>query len=392
MLAKKLFLLAGIILLLVPMTSFVNSSAANADGPFAYPGPFGPYDEDIVTVACAQIEAVHGDTTTTLEKMKSSVIQAAEKGADIIVFAELILNICDRFSNPGCSNLDMAEPFPGPSSLEMEKLASDLDVYIVYGFYEKDNSDPSIVYNSAAIIGPNGAIDVYRKIHPTPLENVKRGYQPVAFQTPWGPVGVSICWDSYIGGELARTYALMGCRLMLNPTLLYDAGGQREQAPVELACRSCENQLFIATTNHVGPSPFGPIYHGESTIIGPKGFTITPFTYAGPASDSDDELIIATLDLTHTDRIRDVGCTFAEASKQSEPLFLPQLWSDLWGKTNGELETANQELETLRLENKELSQTASVDKLMITMLSIAAGVLLLAAIAFGILAFRKKKS
>ena len=188
--AKILFLLIGITLLLTPMTALLSSGTANADGPFAYPGPFGPYEEDEVTIACVQMGQVWGSTPATLEKMKGYLVQAAEKGADIIVFPEKVIHYCDRANKPECTHNDVAEPLPGPSSLEIAELTKKYGVYAIYGFLEQDESDPSKIYNTAAIVGPEGIIGGYRKIHPGFPERVARGSQPVAFDTPWGPVGV----------------------------------------------------------------------------------------------------------------------------------------------------------------------------------------------------------
>jgi len=393
---KTLFLIIGITLLLVPMTTFLNSGTANADGPFEYPGPFGPYEEDEVTIACVQMGPVWGSTPATLEKMKGYLIQAAEKGADIIVFPEKVLNSCDRANNPDCTHKDVAEPLPGPSSLEIAELTRKYGVYAIYGFLEQDESDSSKIYNTAAIIGPEGIIGGYQKIHPGFPEKVERGRQPVAFDTPWGPVGVGICYDNYGNPELARTYALMGCRILINPTSLYKAANMTDQTITMLSSRAGENFLFIATANKVGRDSSGDLpQSGKSTIIGPKGISYTPTFYAGPASEDDEELLIATLDLKDSDTIRNLACTFNVYPDWGEPSFLPQMWADLWGtadeelaEANEQLESVNNQLETLQQDYEKSLETTSQT---ITILGIVAAVLLLATIAFGVLAFRKRK-
>ena len=60
--------------------------------------------------------------------------------------------------------------------------------------------------NSNVIFEPDGTYRVHRKLKPTGSERVvwgdaDKGYFPVT-QTPWGPIGALICWESYM--PLAR--------------------------------------------------------------------------------------------------------------------------------------------------------------------------------------------
>jgi hypothetical protein len=267
-------------------------------------------------------------------------------------------------------------------------------MYIVYGFQEHDNSEPSKLYNSAAIVGPEGLIGVYHKtgVH---FKGWQKGYEPFMFETPWGPVGVSICYDTYMIPELARIYAMNGCRLILNPTATPSVGGSKHMMASALQSRVWEDALFIASANLVGPSE-NLDYFGNSTIIGvPENILAEPKYYAGPASSTEEELIVATVDLSASDRMREFTATFQINPFLGEPDFLPDTWANLYGtrvtpSTGKQVETANGELETLRQDYQKALQTASAAKQTTLIVSIIAGVLLSGIIVLVIVAFRKK--
>jgi len=359
----------------------------------SYPGPFRPYEKDIITVACAQITPVYGDKDATFEKMKKYIVEAGEKGADLLLFPETVLNNCGRI--PSCDVDELSEPFPGPVSDEIGKMAKQYNMYVVYGFVEK-NPDPTLrPTNSSAIIGPDGSpIDVYRKVHLEYISNLERGRRPVAFNTPWGPIGVATCYDNYQYPELARTYTLMGSRLLLNVTAAMEFKGFAEQYLYTLKTRAMENWMFVASCNRVGPRAYGPPDFGQSVILGLGKMNYTPVYLAGPASRTEEELIIATFNLKMSHGWRALARQFEENENQGEPDFQPQMWAEVWGTLaqppiSEEMEAANQELASLRSENERLSQKASTSGQTATIAGIAAGIFLL--IGLGVMVFRRRK-
>ena len=376
------------VLLVIPI--ILCAIPAYADGPFAYPGPFGPYEEDIVTVACGQLLPVYGNNEATIGKMEMMIEEAAGLGVKIMVFPEMTLGVC-KFRDETCSREGIAETLPGPISSEIEKLTKKYSMWVVYGFIEKDASDATKLYNSAAIIGPDGVIGSYKKMFPTRVEEVIRGRQPVAFDTPWGPVGIGICFDNYQFPELARTYALMGCRLLLNPTAITVGAGSPPTMVNGLYCRAAENFMFVASANRVGSRGYIDDA-GQSLIVGPKKMCYEQIHYA-LASEDKEEVIVATIDLRYSDEMRELGCQFQEAPLQGEPLFLPEMWVDLWGGASqdelaakeDELTTKTNELEEAQKENSRLTQNFYIA-------ATVAGVLLLGCIGLGLaLAVKKRK-
>ncbi|MEK7107169.1 MAG: carbon-nitrogen hydrolase family protein [Patescibacteria group bacterium] len=82
--------------------------------------------------------------------------------------------------------------------------AREFDSYLVFPTYERGER-PDILYNSAALIGPEGLIGVYRKTHPFPTERLEGGgwttpgSQPCCLETSIGRIGIVICYDGDFG-------------------------------------------------------------------------------------------------------------------------------------------------------------------------------------------------
>lgn len=91
---------------------------------------------------------------------------------------------------------------PGPETDALAEAAKKYGIYLSIGFSERDQTGGTL-YNSNLIFNPDGSLGpVKRKLKPTGSERVvwgdaNKGYFPVA-DTPWGPAGCLICWESYM--------------------------------------------------------------------------------------------------------------------------------------------------------------------------------------------------
>ncbi len=260
--------------------------------------------ENPVTVACVNLKPAGEDKAATLKSIKEYTVQASREGANIILFPELALTAVP----PEELVPEFAETIPGPSTEEMAKIAAQHNVYVIFGMLERDKKHPSIVYNAAAVIAPTGILGAYRKTHPfLPFETNERGREYPIFETRYGPIGIGICYDTYCFPEVCRNYAIRGVRLYLNPTGIFyglECGDDvAELYMTILGARSIENQMFLASANVVGkvdiPEIGGEItMFGKSVILGPKPGYSSYQIFAGPASDTEEEIVIATLDLS----------------------------------------------------------------------------------------------
>ena len=258
----------------------------------------------VITVGCANFEAVCGDKATTLEKMSSVVRDAAHQGCDLVVLPELALNSwgtcadCASRHAPCAWHLEEAELVHGPSATTIARLARELDIHVIYGFAERDPEDDGVLYNSAAVIAPDGVLGSYRKIHlgiPLETDRFTPGTSLPVFETRLGPIGVQICYDFYNGPELSRILALKGARLLVNPTGRGDLPRAAQNLRHMTLVRAQENLVYAASSNRVGTSHRDSAWAGGSVIGGPSfpGFGRV-LAEAGRA----EELIVASLNFT----------------------------------------------------------------------------------------------
>jgi len=256
-----------------------------------------------VAIACVNYRTIWGDKRRNLEKIMDFVADAAKRGADIILFPELALTGYAIGDSP--MHKDNAEIIPGPSTEAIADLTRRYNVYVVFGMVEKPQDKPDVLYNSAAVIGPEGVIGAYRKLMPfgDEMSWCKKGTEPFAFNTPWGLVGVSICYDSYMFPELARYYAALGSRIYLNVTAIGPFYGWKPYYMNQLKARAIENMMVVASANLVGKD-LQTEYQGGSLVVGPSEKEHEVLFHSGPASADKEEVIMATVDLTSSDRMR----------------------------------------------------------------------------------------
>jgi predicted amidohydrolase len=263
------------------------------------------YKQSIVKIAVVNFEPVitgsKPDKAATLEKIISLSIKAAKQGANIIVFPELALTSYTGFSLKDV--YELSEPIPGPSTNTVQEVASKYNVYIAFGMIERRYSK---LHNSVPFIGPEGVLGVYRKVHLAKFaeEWATPGDSYPLIQTPWGPIGIGICYDNYCFPEVPRIYALRGARIHLNVTAFPqfpDANDYWDFYITTLGARSIENNMFIASANMVGKQ--GDFeYFGHSIIIGPKPGKMGYQIYAGPLG-KEEGVAMAELNLSVLDNL-----------------------------------------------------------------------------------------
>lgn len=270
------------------------------------------YEKDIITVAVVNFKVNTKDKENNLRRIMGFAEAAAKSGADLVLFPELCTMGYDYYGNGDIElkeKISTAETLDGDTCASISKIAQKYGIYIVFGMAEKLYPESTVMYNSAVAIGPTGVIGSYQKIHPFESERrwFAKGERPFMFETPWGPISLGICYDTYQFPEIMRHYVAKGSRLYLNPTAVVeeiDKTGSR-QAFINYYAPTLEygvlcNTIFIASANLTGYDG-GIFFGGGSAIIGPKitAFFETDFTYyAGQKDNLQEGIYSAALDLT----------------------------------------------------------------------------------------------
>ena len=191
-------------------------------------------------IAIVQKTPVFMDKYKTIKLAASTVIEAANNGAELVVFTEAFIPGYPTWVwrlRPG-GDWDLSEQLhqkllnnavvmQSDDLLPLYEVAKEYNVTIVCGIEERDSKlSQSTLYNSVLIIGPDGEVqNKHRKLMPTNPERMVWGFGDASglkvVDTPVGRIGTLLCWENYM--PLAR-YALyaQGVEVYIAPT--YDSG------------------------------------------------------------------------------------------------------------------------------------------------------------------------
>lgn len=210
-----------------------------------------------VRIASCSIYPKKWDKAFNWKQIHAFVTRAAEAGAEVVVTPEgvlegYVINQVNEVQDPQTKAklvqqfVDLGEPLHGPYIRKARALADDLSIYLVMGFLEKKDD---LLFNSAVLIDPEGNIaGLYRKTHFAQGYTINPScYQPgneyPVFDTPFGKVGMMICYDRQLP-EPARILALKGARILLAPS--YGSYGEDDGwNTILLRTRAYENRCAL---------------------------------------------------------------------------------------------------------------------------------------------------
>ncbi len=204
--------------------------------------------------------------------------------------------ITDRDSDPVVSGL--------------RGLARELGVWILIGsaIVRSGIADDARAANRAVLVDDQGqVVETYDKLHVFDVDlpggetwresaAVRPGDRAVVAQTPWGGLGLSICYDVRFP-HLYRALARSGAALIAVPAAFTVPTGEAHWETL-LRARAIETGCFILAPAQGGPHEDGRRTWGHSTVVGPWGEVIAR------RDDDTPGVLLATLDLDAVDRAR----------------------------------------------------------------------------------------
>lgn len=256
-----------------------------------------------VRAACIQITAgreIGPNVTRALELMAD----AKAAGADLIALPE---------------NATMIEPVPAqaldkalpetehPGLSAFSEFARDNDVWVLIGSLSIRDPHAEKIANRSFLIDASGAIAArYDKLHLFDVnlhddewyresDNIRPGSEAVVAPTPWGVMGLTICYDLRFP-QLYRALAHAGAGLLTVPSAFTVTTGKAHWH-VLMRARAIETGCFVLAPAQWGDHAEGRKTFGHSLIVNPWGEIVAE------APDGEG-VITADLDLAEVARAR----------------------------------------------------------------------------------------
>lgn len=181
---------------------------------------------------------------------------------------------------------ETAEPEGGPSSRMLSALAKELNIVIIGGSISEAAGDR--VYNTSFTFGTDGAcIGRHRKMHLFDVDIpggvtfqessiVSPGNDVTVFDTPFGRMGVAICYDMRFP-ELMRLMVLEGAEIIIVPAAFNTTTGPAHWHET-IKMRAVDNQVYFAAASPARNMESTYHAYGYSKIVDPWG---TPLAETG---------------------------------------------------------------------------------------------------------------
>lgn len=246
-------------------------------------------------VAAIQMDIKIFEKELNLEHILANLEAAAHGGAQLAVFPECALSgYCFTSKEEAWP---VSETVPGPATERIATAAKRLNCTAVVGLLEREGD---VIYNSAAVISPQGILGTHRKVHllclgidrfdvpgdkPFPVFGIPDGGQSAAAK-----IGINICYDCSFP-ESGRVLKLKGAQLLAIPTNWPIGSDSWQHTP---KVRATENHMVVVAADRVGEER-GFRFSGHSQIIDCGGQVLAE------AGETEETIIYGDVDLAAAD-------------------------------------------------------------------------------------------
>ena len=232
------------------------------------------------SVTVAAVQMVSGaDPAANLVAAGQLVREAAARGARLVVLPEYFVLMGLRDTD----KLELAEAFgDGPLQRQTAAIAREAGVWLVAGTLPLRSGVAGKVRNTTLVFDPQGRCTArYDKIHLfgfsglgerySESDTIEPGREAVSAATPWGEVGLSVCYDLRFP-ELFRQLA--PAPMIALPAAFTAITGEAHWEAL-IRARAIENQCYLIASAQGGTHPSGRRTHGHSMIVDPWGKVLT---------------------------------------------------------------------------------------------------------------------
>ncbi|MBJ9590742.1 MULTISPECIES: carbon-nitrogen hydrolase family protein [Burkholderia] len=215
------------------------------------------------------------DVTRNLAEAGRLIAEAAGEGAQLVLLPEYFCFMGHRDTD----KLALAEPYrDGPIQRFLADAARRHGIWVIGGTLPLKAPEPDRVLNTTLVFDPSGSEAArYDKIHLFNFEKgdesfdeartIRAGDTVVAFDAPFGRVGLSVCYDL----RFPELYRRMGdCALIVVPSAFTYTTGRAHWETL-LRARAVENQCYVLAAAQGGKHENGRRTWGHSMLIDPWG-------------------------------------------------------------------------------------------------------------------------
>jgi predicted amidohydrolase len=246
----------------------------------------------------------NADLQANLATARALVAAVADQGAELIALPENFAFL-RREGEP----IPCAQGLDGEIVGALRTLALEHRVWLLGGTFPEAIPGKSVIHNTSVLADPGGEIAaVYRKIHLFDVDLrasgdgaysesavVAPGEEVVVASTPFGGIGLSVCYDVRFP-ELYRAMAAREARFLAVPSAFTCETG-KDHWEVLLRARAIENQAFVLAPAQCGRHSEDRRSYGRSLIVDPWGLVLAR---AGDRPGT----VLADCDLDHLEEVR----------------------------------------------------------------------------------------
>lgn len=258
-------------------------------------------------IALCQV-AVGADKHINIARASAALLKAAESGSNLVVLPECwncpYSTACfPQYAEYIPKTRDLIDSAVSPSISMLCDQAKSHGIWLVGGSVPERSTESStgvdLIYNTCVVINPEGDIVAkHRKVHLFDIDvpgritfkesdSLTGGSSATVVDTPWGGLGVGICYDIRFP-ELAAIMRQRGATILVYPGAFNMVTGPAHWQLLQRA-RAVDNQVFVAACSPARNPESSYVAWGHSSVVSPWGDVLVE------ASEGED-LLTAELD------------------------------------------------------------------------------------------------